>query len=336
MKIICALFLCMLCACTYAQTPKAIYGTWVKTKITFSDGGSLPDDNVLKYVYLKYKFAPENGCNISTSYFDLGDDNNYLINDNYLVLKSPQGGLINSFQIKAISDTLILQQPPTEGIADSDLLRYYFVRENVYRDAIALKPSDIYSIMTGDTVYNESPKIYASYNGISFQRYIYKSVDEKIDMDGRVGHLVASFIVSKKGVADSVKILEGIDDNFNKQFLKVFNKVKKDWKPATLKASPVAVKMMVELRYSTSETAIPAEMATQNANKAYNDKEYELAIYYYDKALASRPSDQGNLFKRGMCKLILGNNAGACEDWNKAIEVGGNMEIESLLKKYCK
>src|ERR1700749_1731442 len=115
MKIIYALFLCILCTCACAQTPKEIYGTWVKTKITFNDGGILPDDNVLKYVYLAYMFAPNNKCGISTIYYEApGDNDKFLINSNYLVLQSPQGGLINSFQFKIVNDTLILKQPSTD------------------------------------------------------------------------------------------------------------------------------------------------------------------------------------------------------------------------------
>lgn len=296
----------------------------------------MSDDNALKYVYLKYTFIPEDRCDISTIYFDRGAENRFLVNNDFILLRSPQGGLINSFQFKIENDTLILKEPSTDGVAESDLLKYYFVREDVFQNAIPLQPSDIYSIKTGDTIYKESAKVCAMYNNEGFQGYIYKGISDKISMDNRVGHLVASFVVSKSGVADSVKILEGVDDSFNKQFLKVFNKAKKDWKPALLGGKAVAVRMMVELTYSTSATAIPAQMANEYANRAYNHKQYDIAIYYYDKVLANTPRDQYSLFRRGMCKMILGNKAAACEDWNKAIEVGGNMEIEALLQKYCK
>jgi hypothetical protein len=42
------------------------------------------------------------------------------------------------------------------------------------------------------------------------------------------------------------------------------------------------------------------------------------------------------LYRRGMCKLLLGNKAGACEDWNKVKSLGGTPQVDALLEKYCK
>jgi len=82
---------------------------------------------------------------------------------------------------------------------------------------------------------------------------------------------------------------------------------------------------------------IPAQNEEKMANDAYKNRNYDLAIYYYDKALAIRPVDQEDLFKRGICKLRIGNNAGACVDWGKAIQIiNGNIEIGTLIEKYCK
>jgi TonB-like protein len=56
-----------------------------------------------------------------------------------------------------------------------------------------------------------------------------------------------SFVVSKNGLADDLNILEGADDELNKAFIKVFNKAKKDWKPAMLSGKPVNVQMTMQL-----------------------------------------------------------------------------------------
>jgi len=135
-----------------------------------------------------------------------------------------------------------------------------------------------------------------------------------------------------------VKILEGIDDEFNKRFIKVFNRSRKDWKSATLNEKLVSVQMTVELLYSTSAATIPSYFATQKANEAYGNKDYEVAIYYYDKALQAKPTDKENLYRRGMCKFQLGNKDAACEDWNKAkaIGLGNNIAIDAMIEKYCK
>jgi hypothetical protein len=186
-----------------------------------------------------------------------------------LQIRTPQQGLINSFHIEFAKDTLVLLQKGLDGFNDPYALKFYFIPELTYQKSIPIKASDIYSIKTGDTVYRSSPKVYAHYNGNNFQWYVYSGIRERISMQDKVGHLVAGFVVSKTGYADSVKILEGIDDKFNKQFIKIFNQARNNWKPAIPNGRPVSVYVMVDLRYSTSTTAIPAYFSTQKANAAY-------------------------------------------------------------------
>lgn len=155
-------------------------------------------------------------------------------------------------------------------------------------------------------------------------------------MGNRGGHLVASFIVSKYGIADSLKILEGIDGVFNERFSKIFISQRKRWKPAVLNGKNVAVEMIIELRYSGSEVALRASDFSKEGSKAYYDRNYAPAIYYFDKALEEVPFDKDNLYKRGMCKMHLGNISGACEDWNKIKALGGVNNVDALLEKYCK
>lgn len=225
-----------------------------------------------------------------------------------------------------------------DGFDDPDNLTFYFVPEPVYQNGLTLHSDDIFSIHSRDTIYKQCRKIYAKYKGQSFQKYIYEGIRDQISMDGLAGHLVATFIVSKTGIADSVRILEGIDDEFNKRFIKVFNRSRKDWKPATINEKPVSVQMTVELLYSTSAATIPSYFATQKANEAYKNRDYEVAIYYYDKALQAKPIDKENLYRRGTCKFQLGNKEAACEDWNKAkaIGLGNNIAIDAMIEKYCK
>jgi tetratricopeptide (TPR) repeat protein len=245
---------------------------------------------------------------------------------------------MNTYRIESLKDTLILTQRGPKGFDDPDALTFYFVPEPIYQDGLMLHSDDIFSIRLQDTIYKQCQKIYAKYNGPSFQHYIYEGIKDQISMDGRAGHFAATFIVSEKGIADSVKILEGVDDEFNKRFIKVFNRSRKDWRPATLNGKSVSVQMMVELRYSTSATTIPSFFATQKANEAYQNKDYEVAIYFYDKSLQTTPTDKENLYRRGMCKFQLGNKDAACEDWNKAkaIGMGNNIAIDAVLEKYCK
>jgi tetratricopeptide (TPR) repeat protein len=336
MRYVIAFFSIFISFASFAQHNKKLYNTWVKDKITYLDGSLLPEDNLLKDVYLKYTFSYPDKINLSLSYQDRGAERSFVINDEYLLIKTPEGGLMNTLKIQEIKDTLILIQGGASGFDDPMALKYYFVPEHIYQQSIPLKVDDIHSIIGNDTTYKESPKIYARYDGTSFLTDIYSGIREKINMTGKTIHFMAIYTVFKSGVADSLKIIQGIDEQFDKRFVKIFNQLKKDWKPAIYNNRAVNVQMRIDLQYSTSQIVLPSYLAGQKGNDAYNAKEYDVALYYYEQALKSNPLDQDVLYKSGMCKMLLGNRSGACEDWNKAKLLSGNAPIDKVLEKYCK
>jgi hypothetical protein len=308
MKTICIIALTFLMSGACAQNfSKSIFNTWVVAQVTYANGSALPDVHPLKYLYIKYKFSQSDRLNIGTAYFENGADQLFELNGNLLTIKSAEGGYMNSYRVESLKDTLVLLQAEANGFDDANALKFYFIPETKFQNSLPLSSDDIVSIKGQDTIYKQSRKIYASYKGPSFQRAIYEGIRTRASMDGRAGNLIATFVVSKTGLPDSVRILEGIDAKFDNLFIKAFNQQRKNWKPAMLLGKPVSVQMTLNLGYSTSTTAIPAMLATQKANEAYNANDYELAMYYYDKALANAPNDKDNLYKRGLCKLMLGN-----------------------------
>jgi tetratricopeptide (TPR) repeat protein len=337
MKSLSIFFLCVITLNVSAQLKtNKLYGTWVKTKVTYVDGTDLPDNSILKFSYLKYIFSYPNDVSASAAYFEIGQQNQFQLNGNILNIITPQGGLMNSFKAELFKDTLMLVEEGKDGFKDPSALKFYFIPEYIYQNSIPLTPSDIHSIIANDTIYKESPKIYARYKGERFQSVIYTGIAESINMHNRNAHFVASFVVSKNGNADSVKIIEGIDEVFDRQFIKVFNRERKRWKPALLNGKSVSVMMLIDLGYLTSERAIPNYFLSNEANQAYNQKDYAKALYYFDQALAKYPSDKDNLLKRGICRMMLGNKEGACEDWARIKSLGGSESAEIMLKKYCK
>ncbi|RZK66268.1 MAG: hypothetical protein EOO85_27065, partial [Pedobacter sp.] len=133
-------------------------------------------------------------------------------------------------------------------------------------------------------------------------------------MSTKTGALQDTFIVDEHGRADSLKIIQGINPAYDRAYTKIFYAAKNKWKPATRNGKPVRVLMYQEKKYFVSEEVIPSFFNSQKANKAYQEEEYETALYYYDLALASRPDETSDLYQRGICKQQLGNLIGACED----------------------
>ena len=83
------LFFSLLPNTLFAQTKNSINGTWISSKVTYKNGRSLPDEHVLKYVYIKYQFSRSDTLNTALAYFEQGTEGSYEINDGYLYIKFP-------------------------------------------------------------------------------------------------------------------------------------------------------------------------------------------------------------------------------------------------------
>lgn len=153
-------------------------------------------------------------------------------------------------------------------------------------------------------------------------------------MSTKSGELLASFIVDRNGHADSLKILQGINPKYDKTYIDIFNSARKRWIPAQLNGKVVPVVMQQRMRYFTIDEAMPSYFNGNKANDAYNNKDYELALQYYNLALENRPDEKDHLYRRGVCKQKLGNLEGACADWQKLKTLGGN-EANAMIEKFC-
>ena len=92
--------------------------------------------------------------------------------------------------------------------------------------------------------------------------------------------------------------------------------------------------MHIDLNYGAYGSSVSMVEYTQKANAAFKQRDYQTALYFYDQALKNHAEDPENLYNRGICKQKLGNQAGACEDWNKIKQLG-HSDADELLAKYC-
>lgn len=331
------LILSLVSALCSAQIKSAdLSGSWVAGKVNFLSGDDLPDENVLKYTYVKYTFSMPDKMYFSSVYHTLGSELLFELRGNKLLVKSSVGFVMNTLKIMELTKTkLVLVSSDANGSLESPTaIQYTFYPEPLVQRSLALNPNDIYKINGTDTVFNSSQKIYALFKGADFSDYISYELN-KVDVHVKTGTLQATFIVNASGRADSLKIIQGINANYDKAYTKVFYAAQNKWKAATHNGKTVNVLMHQEKKYFTSEEVIPSIFNTQKANAAYGEKNYEVALYYYDLSLKDRPDDKENFYRRGICKQMLGNFSGACSDWKKVQELNSDL-ADSLLAKYCK
>jgi tetratricopeptide (TPR) repeat protein len=326
---------CILSTSVFAQIKQTdLYGSWVATGITYLNGEVLPDENILKYTYVKYSFGPPNKLFHSSVYHNLGTELLFSLVGDRIKFQNIQGFEMNVVKVLQLDkNTMIIIQAANHGLTDPKAIKYTLTKEQVLQDAMPLKNSDIFRIVGTDTLYQSGQKVYAQYTGPDFRNYISSDI-EKRGISPKSGELLASFIVNKDGLADSLKILQGINPVYDKAYKELFNSVRKKWIPAHLNGKKVSVLMQQRMKYLTIDEAMPSYFDGNKANAAYNNQDYETALQYYNLALGNRPDEKDHLYKRGICKQKLGNLEGACDDWRKVKALGGN-EADAMLEKFC-
>ncbi|MBC7566482.1 MAG: energy transducer TonB [Pedobacter sp.] len=332
------LFFLMLSITAFSQVkPSEIYGSWVITNITFKDGAALPDENPLKYTFVKYTFDEANKMYSSTKAESRGTLTYYQVKKDQLIINNASGVIVSNFLIsKRGADTLNILRKGPKGFADPDAMIYTFVREDLVQQAQSKVASNNFTIAGRDTVYNQSSFLYAKFNlPAGFESYAMEEMKDKAGEQGTALFRM-SFIVDKNGVADSVKVIKGIWQAYDDMYLKAFKKVKGKWKPAMLNGKPVAVRMFVEARYVSSAMIQPSIVYSSQGDVFFNNGKFDVAVQYYDAALKNYPENESNMYKRAICKLRLNDTAGGLIDLKAVKDMKGSLQVDELIAQYSK
>jgi len=333
MKIILNGFLLLFICLSINLNAQEIFGSWIKTKVTYSNNVELPNKNTLKYQYLKYTIEKNNKLYMSSVFDNKGGCFLFEIKSNILHLKNEYGYFINSFLIEKVSeDELVLIQKGSTGFTDEDCLKYSFVKEKTYQKNIPINSSDILLINNNDTIYKESEKVYAKFLGDkSFFNYCHEYLPEV----NAQAVFLATFIIRKNATIDSIQILENINKQYEKRFRKALEKSKNLWIPGEIGDKKVDVQMKIEFKYSTLDQMIPFYEYSKKGKGFLDKLEYLKALTYFDLALKQTPTDYQNLYYKAVCELNLGNRKAACEDFQK-VKLSGKMNVDDLIEQNCK
>ena len=329
----CCLFIAVLSS--YAQNASFnIIDSWVKTKVVYQNGQPLPDDNLLKYNYMRYRFENDK-VEISFNYAVKGTKAAFELRDSVIDIKSSGSYVINSFKIEKCTATqLVLLQKGQSGFNDPDCVRYYFEDEKDYCAHRPIGRNDLIEIKGTDTLFRLSSSVYAIYKDGSFYDYLHSEISEISNVSSTNAHFKATFIVDENGIADSLHIISNINPKFEKQFLKAFNKVRNNWIPAERNGKKVRVQLTQEMNFFSSQSMIRAMACARRAREAMGNEQWSTAIYFFDEALKGYPENEEALYYRAVCKLRTENKDGACQDL-AAVKALGSVLADDLIKNLC-
>jgi TonB family protein len=165
---------------------------------------------------------------------------------------------------------------------------------------------------------------------------------EALDKGIRGTVLVQITIDAKGNMADSTKVIHSVTSDLDKEALRVVTQMKDNWKPGTKNGKPAATDYSIAVTFTPPYDKDPSGKLvygtdTYNFNKGMEcskNKDYLNALFYFSDALDSNSSDINVLFYRCLCKLRLGDNMGACDDY-KRIKTLQNPSAQTINLKYC-
>jgi len=135
------------------------------------------------------------------------------------------------------------------------------------------------------------------------------------------GTEVIHFIVSPEGEVTSVNIVNSVSPEIDNEMLRLLKATSGNWVPAKLKGVPIAkekeISVVFKLEGTEDFVAMARDYAKRGNKKFFTKKEPEKAMKFYDMAINLLPNDDCLLTMRGLCKLELGDEEGALNDWKR-------------------
>lgn len=326
----------LLFACLTNLKGQDIFGKWVKTKIEYVDRSELPNEILLKFSFLRYSFEKPNKFYMTSSYDDKGIALFFERNNNIVEIKNSFGFTINSFLIaESGADELVLIQKGRSSFTENDCIKLHFTQEHKYQNSLQIRSIDILSISNLDTVYKTCEKVHPEFN---WQKSFYDFCNENMPEINAVmatnNFFLATFIVRKTGLIDNVKVLERINDKFEKQFRTTLNKSKKLWTPGKIGDKNVDAQISMTFNFISSDNFIPLYNFSNKGSTAMANSDFSSAIYYFDLALEKDPQDYEIIYKKAICELSLGNRKLACDNLKK-VKASGKFNVDDLILKEC-
>jgi len=312
-----------------AQTKNLLYGNWIKNKLTYQNGKELTDDDTRKFEYLKFSFTIPDKFALAYNYDYNGGSRNFTVDGNIL-----QYGANHVLIEKLTKDSLIFIQELPDGFGDPNCLKYYFAAEVVYQKSIPLTANDVVSVNQTDTLYRASEKIYAGFKDYKGFRQLASTELKELQKQTPINtHFLAVYTINKVGEAENLKIMNGINPDFDKQFTRLFERNKKNWTPAFYNGKAVKVQMKTELYFTDfSKYSVYQRYAQLGIDATYQG-DFNLALFNFDKALKNYA--QGDLYyKMALCQIMLGNIDEACNNMLKS-EALDYTAATGLKRKYC-
>jgi len=155
---------------------------------------------------------------------------------------------------------------------------------------------------------------------------------------------IVQFTVHANGELADFKVVNSVCPAIDKEFIKVLKSTEGMWNPGFNNDKPTAMETEVSMMFVANQTIRqnPQAYFMRNAKKLFakgskiflakgNPKK---ALNYYERSIKFMPYEPSSLLMRGLCRYELGDEKGACSDWNR-INAIGRYDADPFLENLC-
>ena len=152
------------------------------------------------------------------------------------------------------------------------------------------------------------------------------------------GTEVVQFVVNPSGELSDFKVINSINPIYDEEVIRALLTTNGMWLPGLNNNQMVPMEKEVSIVFkleNTSDFTSRAKWYYKKGSKMLYVKENpKMALKNFNQGILLLPKEKCILMGRGMTKYELGDEAGACQDWNRIKSLGG-FEGDAYLDNYC-
>ena len=242
-------------------------GSWVKTKVSWVDSNRKEALADYHQSYLKYEFTDAHDLLVFGSYVANGVKVKHELKGKKLSF-----GLGRNFIIEAVDEERLVMAELVGGASGKPGIRFEFVKEQLYIDALPINRDDFIVEASGDTLFFDSEKFHPRFRHKQypdFHLYVHNQI--KRYYPGGENYFYASFEIDEHGVIDMVQVFASPNRKTAEKAVAVIKKSGGNWSLPMLNGEGVKVLVCVEDRYNKGkrEASVNQRDITQRYSESF-------------------------------------------------------------------
>ena len=297
---------------------RALEGSWVKLNVEWVDDDhkeALPDYH---RHYLKYEWSSKKKLSVYGSYLANGVEVSHQLKGRKLSFSFGR-----HFIIEEVDEQNLVMVELDGGPSGEKTIRFEFIREPLYIDALPLSSDDYMVEPSGDTLFFDSEKFHPRFSHKQypdFHLYVHNQVKRYYPKGEN--YFYASFEINPDSKISQVQVFAGADKKSSEKAIEAIRKSEGMWTLPELNGRGVRVLVTIEDRYNNSglNTSLSSNQndisqrysdafvrAHQKATRLYLRKRYDDMPEWLDRCEKMQPNDPNYLYLKYLYSQAIGN-----------------------------